>query len=287
MRKLLQRMGGSRPVSDHALWAAGLTFFGAIGLVPLMMESIALSGRLFGEEFVRSGIASALSGVPDVNGIRLAVVELIDASLRLSWARQALLLFPMSLYGEGLRRAFLQLSVGRPEASTAWRGRLSILPVLIGVTLFVGGVASLGPTIGPLYAAGGWRVVLGVVIAFHVTFLAIGLLLTFAYLGVGLVSIQVWPVLIGSFGAAAFIAGFAQGFLVFLSIPIDWSAPFGGLPVIGTMVALLLWLYGLHFIVLFGYRVALVADANHWSITGFWKRRAIAKREEPAAPAQT
>ena len=59
------------------------------------------------------------------------------------------------------------------------------------------------------------------------------------------------------------IAGFLQGFLLFLAIPVDWSLPFGGLPVFGAVAALALWLYLIHVLVLVGYRLTLTLDA-HW-----------------------
>jgi membrane protein len=260
LRRTTSRIVRSHPVSDYALWAAGLTFFAIVGLVPLVLECIASAGRLVGHGRIRSGTASLLKGIPNGHGVRPAINRLVEAALGLSWGRQAVLLFPMSLYGEGLRRAFLQLSHDRPRASTGWRGRLAILPVAVGGPLLVIVIVSLGTTIGPLYARGGWRLVLGVIIAFHVMFVMIGALLVFVYGGVGSVAIGRRALLVGAFGAASFIAGFAQGFLVFLAIPIDWSAPFGGLPVVGSVVALVLWLYAMHLLVLVGYRVALVAD---------------------------
>jgi membrane protein len=56
------------------------------------------------------------------------------------------------------------------------------------------------------------------------------------------------------------MSGFLQGFLLFLAIPVEWSLPFGGLPVFGAVTALAFWLYLLHLIVLVGYRLALVLD---------------------------
>jgi membrane protein len=63
--------------------------------------------------------------------------------------------------------------------------------------------------------------------------------------------------LAGAFGTEAILAGFLQGFLLFLAIPIEWSAPFGGLPVIGAVSALALWLYLVHILVLCGFRVTV------------------------------
>ena len=66
--------------------------------------------------------------------------------------------------------------------------------------------------------------------------------------------------LLAGFGTGAVLSGFLQGFLLFLAIPIEWSLPFGGLPIFGAVTALALWLYLLHLSVLLGYRVAVVVD---------------------------
>lgn len=259
-RNFLSRIGRSHPVSDFALWAAGLTFFGVIAIVPLALESVALTGRVVGAARVRAGFDHVVEGVPDFHGTRQAILGLVNAGLELSWARQVALLFPMSLYGEGLRRAFLQLSFGRPTSTTGWRGRVAVLPVSAAGPVLVLFTVYLAPTVGPLYGAGGGRLVLGVLIAFHFTFLAVGTLLVLVYRGVGSVAVSKKAAMVGAFSAASFIAGFAQGFLVFLAIPIDWADLFGGLRAVGTMTALTLWLYVMHFLVLTGYRIALVMD---------------------------
>ena len=58
----------------------------------------------------------------------------------------------------------------------------------------------------------------------------------------------------------AFLFAFLQGFVLFLAIPIEWSRPFGGLPIFGAVAALALWLYALHQLVLLGYRLLLALD---------------------------
>ena len=64
----------------------------------------------------------------------------------------------------------------------------------------------------------------------------------------------------GAFGTGAILAGFMQGFVLFLAIPVEWSAPFGGLPIVGSVSALALWLFVVHIVVLCGFRVTVVLD---------------------------
>ncbi len=79
------------------------------------------------------------------------------------------------------------------------------------------------------------------------------------------------------------LAGFLQGFVLFLAIPVAWSAPFGGLPIIGAVSALALWLYLLHLLVLAGYRVTVVLDGL---LVGHRGRRTRQSSTDGAADAQ-
>ena len=118
-----------------------------------------------------------------------------------------------------------------------------------------------GPVVSPLYRAGGLRLALGVVVAFHVTFVLLGVVLLLVYRLVG-GGVGVRALLLGSFATRAVVSGFLQGFLLFLAIPVDWSLPFGGLPVFGALTALALWLYLVHVLVLVGYRLTLTLDGG-------------------------
>jgi membrane protein len=60
----------------------------------------------------------------------------------------------------------------------------------------------------------------------------------------------------------SFVAGFVQGFVLFLSLPLRLGVPFGGFTEIGGMVAVGLWLYLLHVLVLVGFLLTLRIDAR-------------------------
>jgi membrane protein len=63
-----------------------------------------------------------------------------------------------------------------------------------------------------------------------------------------------WPALVaGALFTAACLSGFLQGFVLFLALPLDLGAPFGGLEVVGGVVALGLWLFVLHLVVICGW----------------------------------
>jgi membrane protein len=245
------------PTSDLALWAAGATFFGVLGLVPLALVALWSAAKLVGPDQVVTGMATAVSGLPAGHGTAAALHVLTSTAVAMSWLHALVALFPASLYGEGLRRAFLQLS---PEHDrfTGWRGRLGLLVLVAAAPVLVLALLSTSPVVAPLYSAGGNRLLLGIVIAFHVVWVLVStaLVLIFRFVAAGRIGRR--ALFAGGFGTGAVLSGFLQGFLLFLAIPVDWSTPFGGLPVFGAVAALAFWLYLLHIVVLVGFRVTLV-----------------------------
>jgi membrane protein len=247
------------PGTDLALWAAGATYFGVIGLVPLALSSLWAVGALVGHDTVTAAMNAAIDGLPGGHGTPEALRTLTSVALSMSWLQALVVLFPASLYGEGLRRAFVQMSEAR-DTLTGWRGRAGLLAVAAVAPFLVLAVLASASYVGPLYSAGGWSLVWGVVVAFHIVWLAVStaLLGVFGLIGPGRIG---WKALCaGAFGTGAIVAGFLQGFVLFLAIPIPWSAPFGGLPIIGAVSALALWLYLMHILVLCGFRVTVVLD---------------------------
>jgi NADPH:quinone reductase-like Zn-dependent oxidoreductase/uncharacterized BrkB/YihY/UPF0761 family membrane protein len=258
------------PGSDVALWAAGATYFGLIGLVPLALVTLWAVGHLVGGDTVTRAMEAGIAGLPGGHGTPQALRTLTHVALSMSWVRALVVLFPASLYGEGLRRAFLQLS-GIPDRLTGWRGRAGLLGVAVVAPFLLLAVLATSPLVGPLYARGGWWLVLGIVVAFHVVWVTVSsaLVVLFRLVGPGRLG---WRALVvGGFSTGAVLAGFLQGFLLFLAIPVEWSAPFGGLPIVGAVSALALWLYLIHLLMLCGYRVTVVLDGL---LVGHGPRRA-------------
>ncbi len=261
-REILRGLGRSHPDSDLALWAAGVTFFGIIGLIPIALVALRLAALLVGPEAVAQGVETAVAGLPQGHGTPEALRTLTTTALTMSPLQTVIVLFPASLYGEGLRRAFLQLSPEEPDRFTGWRGRLALLPLVAIAPVLVLALLASAPVVSPLYLAGGTRLLLGVFIAFHVTFVLLWIALLLIYLLVAADHVRSRALVVGSFWTGAVVAGFLQGFLLFLAIPIEWALPFGGLPVFGAVAALTLWLYLIHVLVLVGYRFTLTLDAR-------------------------
>lgn len=248
MRRLLRPLHGK----DVALHAAAITFYSGIAVVPVALLAIWLTGLVVGAERVRHLTGRTLAALPDRIGAPGALAALIDAGLTLTPMFALASLLPATLYGEGLRRAFA--SIARPgEKLVGWRGRLLWLPLLAAAPALLLSLLLALPTTSGLWVRGGWWSALGVVLSF----LAIWLLLTpvviwvFRYVAPGR---PPWlaTALIGSFTAAN-LSGFLHGAVLFSSLPLDLGVPFGGLTEVGGVVAIGLWLYLFHVVLLTGF----------------------------------
>jgi membrane protein len=260
---------------DLALHAAAVTFYAGIAVVPIALLAIWITGLIAGADRVRRLTGHTISALPDEIGAPRALSALIDAGLHLTPLLALASLLPATFYGEGLRRAFVSLREPGSESLVGWRGRVLWLPVMAAAPALVLAMFLALPATSSLWVRGGWYSVLGVVLSF----LACWLLLTpvviwvYRYVAPGRPR---WlaTVLVGSFTAAN-LSGFLHGFILFCSLPLDLGAPFGGFDEIGGTVAVGLWLYLFHVIILAGYAATRSASA-------FQTRREAAHRPQKA-----
>jgi membrane protein len=245
---------------DLALIAAGLTFYAGIAVVPLLVLAFALTARLTSPDRVHALGTRLAELLPAQLGAPDALARLVDAGIALSPWGGLLALLPMSLYGEGLRRALLRFG-GRPEGATAWRGRLAALPVLVlspvllyPLLLAAREMADLADTAG--VAAAVARVALG----FYSVLAALTVALIWGFRVVGGGRVGWLALIVGAAFTAACVSGFLQGFVLFLALPLDLGAPFGGLPVVGGVAAVGFWLFLLHLVVLLGWLLTQSLD---------------------------
>jgi membrane protein len=159
----------------------------------------------------------------------------------------------MSLYGEGLRRSLLRFS-SRREGLTGWRGRLAALPLLLITPVLLYPLLLTVPVMVDLAETGGVAANLGrVAVGFYGVLAALTVPLAWGFRVVGAGRVR-WPALVaGALFTAACLSGFLQGFVLFLALPLDLGAPFGGLTVVGGVVAVGLWMFLLHLVVLCGW----------------------------------
>jgi membrane protein len=245
---------------DLALIAAGLTFYAGIAVVPLLVLAFSLTARLTSPERVRTLGNRLAELLPADLGAPDALARLVDAGVALSPWGGALALLPMSLYGEGLRRALLRFG-GRPEGATAWRGRLSALPLLLLSPVLLYPLLLAAGVMADLAASGGAASTVGrVAIGFYSVLAALTVPLAWGFRVVGAGAVR-WPALgAGAAFTAACVSGFLQGFVFFLSLPLDLGAPFGGLTVVGGVAAVGFWLFLLHLVVLVGWLLTQSLD---------------------------
>ena len=237
---------------DVALYAAGVTFYAGIALVPTVLVAVWLAGRLVGADRVTELSASLGRALPDGLGAPAVADAVVQAGLRLPPVVALAVLLPASFYGEGLRRAFVSLTDAR-DTLIGWRGRLLVLPLFVAAPVALLAVLLVTPTLARLFGAGGASVLLGIVLAFLTDWVVLWGALTWVYRVVsprrpGWLA-SVW----GGAVTGSFIAGFLQGFVLFLSLPLDLGLPFGGFVPVGAMVAVGFWLFLLHVLVLVGY----------------------------------
>jgi membrane protein len=245
---------------DLSLHAAAVTFYAGIAVVPVALLGVWITGLIVGADRVRRLTAYTIAALPDAIGVPRALSALIDAGLHLTPLLALASLLPATLYGEGLRRAFVSLE-DPGESLVGWRGRLLWLPLLAATPALLLAMFLALPVTSGLWVRGGWYAVAGVVLSF----LAAWLLLTpvviwvYRYVAPGRPE---WlaAVAVGSFTAAN-LSGFLHGFVLFSALPLRLGAPFGGFTQIGGMVAVGLWLYLFHVIVLAGFAATLSASS--------------------------
>jgi membrane protein len=238
---------------DLALIAAGLTFYAGIAVVPLLVLAFALTARLSSPEQV-SALGDRLAELlPAELGAPAAVSRLVAAGIGLSPLEGLLALLPMSLYGEGLRRALLRFGTRR-EGLTGWRGRVAALPLVLLAPLLLYPLLLTVPPMAELAEDGGLGATVGrVLIGFYAVLAALTVPLAWGFRVVGSGRVR-WPALAGgALFTAACLSGFLQGFVLFLALPLDLGAPFGGLDVVGGVAALGVWLFLLHLVVIAGW----------------------------------
>lgn len=245
---------------DLALIAAGLTFYAGIAVVPLLLLAFSLTAAFTSPEDVRALGDRLVTLFPGELGAPDAVRRLVDAGIGLGPLGVVLALLPMSLYGEGLRRVLLRFSE-RDETWTAWRGRLAALPLLLITPVTLYPLLLAVDVMADLAETGGVAATLGrVAVGFYSVMAALTLPLAWGFRVVGVERVRWSALIVGALFTAACVSGFLQGFVLFLALPLDLGAPFGGLTVVGAVVAVGLWMFALHIVVIVGWLATQTLD---------------------------
>jgi membrane protein len=247
---------------DTALIAAGLTFYAGIAVVPGLVLALGLTSWLTSPDAVRELTDRLADVLPAELGAPDALDRLARAGTDLSLVDAALTLLPISLYGEGLRRALLRFTPAS-DRFTAWRGRLLSLPLLLVAPLLLYPLLLVGRLLADLAATPGVAAAIGGFAAGYYSVLAaltLPLIWVFRVIAAG--RLRWSAVVVGALLTAASLSGFLQGFVLFLSLPLDLGAPFGGLTVVGGVAAVGFWLFLLHFVLIAGWLFTEALDAR-------------------------
>ena len=262
VRPLVRDVARATRGHDLPLYAAAVTFYATVGVVPLLLLSLFLAGQVAGEQMVRM-LADSLAGLlPDRLGAREAARFLSSAGTSMSPLAALAALVPASLYGEGLVRAFDRLSV-RPGRRRSARGRVgSLVVVAMSPVLLLGGMAA-ARALTQVLGDGTVDRLLGVYFAFLVLWITITPVLVFTYGGLSTQRPGRRALLWGAAGTGSFLSGTCLGFVLFLSLGIDLGGAYGGAGSLATAVACVGWLWVLHVLVLLGYVVTLCLEARN------------------------
>ena len=261
VRALVSDVARATRGHDMALYAAAVTFYATVGLVPLLLLALFLAGQVMGESMVRSLADELAALLPDELGAREAAQFLAQAGTSMSPLAALAALLPASLYGEGLVRAFDRLSE-RETRRRSRRGRLgSLVVVAMSPVLLLGGL-SAARALTEVLGDSVLDRVLGTYFAFLVLWLTISPVLAFAYRGLSIERPGRRALLWGAAGTGSFLAGTCLGFVLFLSLGIDLGGAYGGARHLATGAACVGWLFVLHVVVLVGYVATLCLEAR-------------------------
>lgn len=263
VRPLLRDVVRSLGRHDLALYAAGLTFYGGIALLPTLLVALRLAGLLLGQDRATRLGAQGAGILPDALGAQAVTTRLVEQGAHLGVLTALVALLPSTLYGEGLRRAFGRLSRSE-ESYVGWRGRLAVLPLLVVTPLLAVAVLLSTQVFAPLAHDGGGRAALAVYLSLVLDWLLISVPLAYVYRVLSPARVSWRAAAVSALVTASFVSGFLQGFVLFLAIPLDLGLPFGGFTAVGAVVAVALWLWVLHLLVLVGHQLvlALVGEAQ-------------------------
>ncbi|MGU3433962.1 YihY/virulence factor BrkB family protein [Actinomycetes bacterium M1A6_2h] len=263
IRGFSTRVRGRLFSTDLALLSAGLTFYSAIAVVPLLLLGFWACTLVMSADHVVALATEVSQLIPNGMGARPLVVDVAEAGADLGLLGALVCIFPATYYGEGFRRVLLRYT-RVTETRIGYRGRIASIPVLLLSPLFLYILLEAGAWMWSATSSGSvpavaFRVWFGLVVLWLVLALPIG----WVYRVVAPVRPSWRSVTIGALTTSSMVAGFLQGFVLFLWIPYDLGRPFGGLTVVGAVIAAGFWLWLLHAVVLAGWAFTLQLSTTH------------------------
>lgn len=245
---------------DVSFIAAGLTFYAAIAVVPLMLSAVYIAGLIVGGDTIMQLGAETVELAPDALNLQRSLAALQQVGPGLGIASFVAGLIPATTYGEGLLRAFTRFTPGRRPGRTSLRGRLltSLLLALFPLFTIVGlfSVAYVRDLLGGGLAPR----LLGGYLAFLFGWAATTVICMVMYGLFGPRRPGLAPLAWGSAAAGSFLSGMTLGWLAVLEIGINVGAAYGGSRDLGSVVLFLVYLYLVQLVLLVGYVLTLELD---------------------------
>lgn len=241
---------------DLILLAAGLTFYAAIAVVPLLLVSLWAIGLVIGRDTVRDLTLRLAEYAPEQLGFADQVEGLAEIGPQLGLVSFLAALIPATSYGEGLVRAFDRIAEENTRAKSL-RGRILSLALLaalpVAVVVGLGAVAVLPDMLG----LGGGAIVLGVYLTFWVGWIAASILLAATYRAFTPRKVSGRALFWGSVSTASFLTGMSLGWLLVLQFGVDVGRAYGGSTMLGTLVLFAIYLFLVQVVCLVGYALTL------------------------------
>lgn len=244
--------------------SASATLHGALAAVPTILVAVAAAALVVGDDRVLASSRHLADALPAAQGAPAAVEHLTAAGLRAGPWVLVFAVVAASAYGEGLARALVRLvpESHRERQPPAWWRRVLTLPLLGLAPLTLAALLLAAPVLTVLTGGGTGGTVLAVYLALNLVWVLTWAPLTWTFRVVAPGRPGWGAAMLGAVVTGAFVSGFLQGFVLFLALPVDLDRPFGGLPVVGVVSALLLWLWVLHAVVVAGYALTWELEAR-------------------------
>ncbi len=250
---------------DLALASAGASLYAALALVPSLLVAIAVGQLVLGRDGMARYGRQVAENMPRARGAERGAAARVEAGLSVSVGGVGFGVFMGPAYGDGLSRALRRFAPvdARRDRPPTWWTRAATLPLLGMAPLLLAASFLTAPLFARLSQGNGFA---GVAAA---SYLSLNVLWVVSWLPLTWLFRVVAPgrpsgrsAFAGAVATGAFLSGFLQGFLLFLALPVDLGRPFGGLPLVGVVSGLLLWLWVLHLVVCVGYAFTWAVDGR-------------------------
>lgn len=246
---------------DVLLYAAGLTFYAALGLVPLLLIGLRLSAVLLGQDAVRQTGEVLARYTPSRLGVGEAVAAVAATGARAGWATVLVAIVPASLYSEGLVRALGRLTDRPSERGRSLRGRLYTALLVGVVSLAMVLLVTVGrPLAARSYGDGTPARLIGILIAFVVGWAGATALLCLIYRVFAPGAVRTPALVWGSAATGSWLSGQTLGFLLVVRLATGVGTAYGGSVLAGAAATVLFLLYLNNIVLLGGFALTQSID---------------------------